>query len=267
VVAAEDFWGSIAAQLGGKEVAVRSVVTNPAADPHDYEPTAADARTLAGAQVVIVNGLGYDEWAGKLLAASPDSGRIELNVGDLLGFGDGDNPHQWYSPPAVHRVIARITAAYERADPAHVSYFEARRRHLETKGLARYDALLREIRARFGGTPVGASESIAEPLASALGLDLLTPRGFMAAVAEGTEPTPVEKAAVDRQVADQQIRVWIYNSQNATPDVQRLNEAAESVAVPVATLTETTTPEGASFQRWMVRQLEALHSALARGTR
>jgi zinc/manganese transport system substrate-binding protein len=264
VVAAEDFWGSIAAQLGGDRVAVRSIVTNPAADPHDYEPSAADARAFAEAQVSIVNGIGYDEWASKLLAANPEASRVELDVGEVLGLEDGDNPHQWYSPASVRRVIAAIGAAYRRADPGHAAYFEARRRHFESAGLARYDQLIAAIRGRYAGTPVGASESIFEPLAPALGLRLITPRGFMDAVAEGTEPTPADKATADRQIARGEIGLWVYNSQNATPDVRRLGDAARAAGVPVATVTETTTPEGASFQAWMVRQLEGLRAALAK---
>jgi zinc/manganese transport system substrate-binding protein len=264
VVAAEDFWGSIAAQLGGDRVQVTSIVTNPAADPHDYEPSSEDARTMAGSQMAIVNGIGYDEWASRLLAANPESSRVELNVGDVLGLADGDNPHQWYSPASVRRVIDRIAADYERADPSDRRYFERRRAAFETTGLAEYDGLIAQIRARYAGTPVGASESIFEPLAPALGLDLVTPKGFMDAVAEGTEPTPADKATSDEQITGGKLKAWVYNSQNATPDVQRLNDAARAAAVPVATVTETLTPEGASFQGWMSRQLRGLRAALAR---
>src|SRR6266404_1562047 len=108
VVAAENFWGSIAAQLGGDRVDVTSVIANPATDPHDYEPTAADARALAGANLGIVNGIGYDPWAPKLLDANPVDGRIILTVGELVGIKPGGNPHRWYSPADVHRVIAAI---------------------------------------------------------------------------------------------------------------------------------------------------------------
>src|SRR6266568_298509 len=108
VVAAENFWGSIAAQLGGTRVHVTSVITNPATDPHDYEPTAADARTIAGAQMVIVNGIGYDPWAGKLIAANPVHGRAVLTVGNLVGIKPGGNPHRWYSPTDVQKVIDAI---------------------------------------------------------------------------------------------------------------------------------------------------------------
>ena len=265
VVAAEDFWGSIAEQLGGEEVTVTSIITNPAADPHDYEPTSADAKTVAGAQISIVNGIGYDEWASKLLAASPDSSRTELSVGEVLGLKNGDNPHQWYSPASVHAMIDAIVADYEGALPDKASYFRQQKEKFESEGLAEYDQLIAQIKSRYAGTPVGASESIFEPLAPALGLRLITPRGFMDAISEGTEATPAEKATADEQLADNQVKLWVYNSQNATPDVKRLNEAAEAAGIPIATVTETMTPAGASFEQWLSRELRGIAAALAQG--
>jgi zinc/manganese transport system substrate-binding protein len=267
VVAAENFWGSLAAQLGGDRVHVTSIITSPDADPHDYEPRAADARTMAGAQMTILTGIGYDTWASKLIAANPVDGRPVLNVGDLVGLKPGDNPHQWYSPATVQRVIDQTVADYKRLDPGHAAYFDSRRASLERRGLGRYHALITQIRARYGGTAVGASESVFAPLAQALGLRLLTPPGFLSAVSEGTDPTAADKQTADRQIAGKEIKVWVYNSQNTTPDVKRLNDAARTAGVPVATVTETLTPAGASFQDWQVRELEALQRALAAGTR
>jgi zinc/manganese transport system substrate-binding protein len=264
VVAAENFWGSIAQQLGGNRVAVTSVITNPASDPHDYEPTSADARTMAGARLAIVNGIGYDAWASKLLAANPTQGRLTLDVGDLLGLKAGDNPHQWYSPSAVRRVVRAISADYRTLDPKHTTYFERRRAAFESKALAGYHRLIAQIRRRYGGTPVGASESIFAPLAPELRLKLLTPTGFLDAISEGAEPTPAEKAAADRQIASRQIAVWVYNRQNATPDVRRLNDEARAAGIPIATITETLAPAGASFESWQARELEALRGALAK---
>ncbi len=106
VVAAENFWGSIARQLGGAHAQVQSLIVNPAQDPHSYEPTTSDARTMATAQLAIVNGVGYDPWAPKLLAANPVNGRVTLTVGQLLHLAEGDNPHRWYDPADVTRVAA-----------------------------------------------------------------------------------------------------------------------------------------------------------------
>jgi zinc/manganese transport system substrate-binding protein len=262
VVAAENFWGSIATQLAGDRAVVTSIIVNPDTDPHSYEPTAQDARTLAGAQLAIVNGIGYDNWAPRLLQASPLGSRIVLNVGELLGLHDGDNPHQWYSPSSVRQVIARIVADYNRLDPRDAGYFTQRRHSFERVGLARYDALRREIRARYAGVPVGYSESIFKPLGEDLGLKLLTPYGFAKAVAEGSDVTAQDKQAVDTQARDRRIKVWVFNSQNVTPDVQRVNDLARERAIPVATVTETLSPASDSFQQWQVAQLQGLARAL-----
>jgi zinc/manganese transport system substrate-binding protein len=264
VVAAENFWGSIASQLGGNRVQVTSVITNPATDPHDYEPSSADARTFAGAQMVVVNGVGYDPWASQLIAANPVGGRIILTVGDVVGVAPGGNPHRWYSPANVKQAIAAITADYTKLDPKDAAYFRRQERTFETKGLAQYAEYVSTIRRRFGGTAVGASESIFAPLAQALGLRLLTPPRFLNAISEGAEPSAADISAIEHQIATRAIKVWVFNSQNSTPDVARLTAAARKRGIPVVSITETLAPASATFQAWQVRQLRALVLALAR---
>jgi zinc/manganese transport system substrate-binding protein len=246
---------------------VSSIIVNPDTDPHSYEPTAADARTLAGARLAIVNGIGYDNWAPKLLAASPAEGRrVVLKVGDVLGLKDGENPHQWYSPASVKRVVGEIVADYDRLDPANAGYYVAREKTFETEGLARYDELRAQIRAKYAGTPVGYSESIFRPLGEDLGLKLLTPYNFAKAIAEGGEVTAEDKRTVDEQAEARKVKVWVFNSQNVTPDVQRVNEIARAHGVPIATVTETLAPAGDTFEQWQVAQLEGLKRALGVGT-
>ena len=266
VVAAENFWGSIASQLGGDRVRVTSVIASPATDPHDYEPTAGDARTMAGAQLAIVNGIGYDPWAGKLLSASPSKSRIVLTIGDLVGIKTGGNPHRWYSPPNVQQVISALVADYEKLDPAHAGYFERQKAAFESKGLRAYKAEIALIRRKYAGVPVGASESIFTPLAEALGLRLLTPASFLKAISEGSEPTAADKTAIERQLTGRKLKVWVFNSQNATPDVQRFTDQARKSGIAVTTITETLVPATARFQDWQVAQLKALAAALARAT-
>jgi zinc/manganese transport system substrate-binding protein len=264
VVAAENFWGSIASQLAGSKAAVTSIIVNPDTDPHSYDPSPANARTLAAARFAIVNGIGYDDWAPKLLAADPLAGRITLNVGGLLGLRAGDNPHQWYSPASVMAVVAAITADLTRLEPKEGGYFRARERAFETSGLARYHALIAEIRARYAGVAVGYSESIFQPLGKALRLRLLTPYSFTKAIAEGTDVTASDKQIVDRQAQQHLIKVWVFNSQNVTPDVERVNQLARAAGIPIATVTETLSPASDSFQQWQVSELEELLRALER---
>jgi len=266
VVAAENVWGSIAAQLSGAKANVESIIVDPAADPHSYEPSAADARTLATAGLVIVNGVGYDPWAPKLLSANPSAGRQVLTVGDLFGLKERDNPHRWYSPADVDAVASAITAALSRLDPHDAAYFARRHAAFETQDLAQYHALIAAIRARYAGVPVGASESIFALLSPALGLRLITPPSFMKAISEGTDVSAADAVSTQQQIERHQIKVWVYNAQNATPQIQRLNALATAHGIPIATVTETLTPVGATFEQWQVAQLRALAQALHEAT-
>lgn len=264
VVAAENFWGSIASRLGGEKVTVTNIINNPDADPHDYEPTAQDGRAIASARLMIINGVGYDPWATQLVQSNPSNHRTVITVGNVVGAKPGDNPHRWYNPGDVQSVIDAITAAYKKLDRTDAGYFDAQRKTYDTTTLRPYHRAIAAIKAKFAGTPVGASESIFAMLAPALGLDLVTPPAFLKAISEGTEPTAADKTTIDKQIRTRQIKVYIYNSQNATPDIQSQVSAARAAGIPVTTITETLTPAGASFQSWQVKQLTALQSALAR---
>ena len=266
VVAAENFWGSIAKQVGGDRVTVKSIITNPNTDPHAYEATPQDGRTVATAQFVIEDGIGYDAWMDQLLGANPTSGRTVLNVGRLVGIPVGGNPHRWYDPTNVHQVIAQISADYIRIDPKDAAYFRQQKQRFEAQGLAQYSSLISEIRAKYAGTPIGASESIVSPLAQALGLKMLTPESFLDAISEGSEPTAGDKATIDAQIQNKQIKIYVFNSQNSTPDVTEQVNAARAQGIPVTTVTETLAPASDSFQQWQVKELQGIQSALARAT-
>ncbi|MFJ8314171.1 metal ABC transporter solute-binding protein, Zn/Mn family, partial [Streptomyces sp. NPDC094147] len=150
--------------------------------------------------------------------------------------------------------------------PADAAYFDGRRKTFEAQTLAPYDKLVADIKAKYAGTPIGASESIVTPLADGLGLKMLTPESFLDAISEGTDPTAKDKSAIDAQIKNKQIKVYVYNSQNSTPDVAAQVKAVKAAGIPVATVTETLTPAGASFQDWQVRQLQDIEKALALAT-
>jgi zinc/manganese transport system substrate-binding protein len=263
VVAAENFWGSIASQLGGRHAHVVSIITSPDTDPHSYEPTAADARTIAGAQLVIANGIGYDSWAPRLLAA--DQGHpLTLTVGTLLGVPAGGNPHRWYNPADVQAVIRQLVADYSKLDPADSAYFARQRTRFNTVALKQYNALMKAIRAKDAGTPVGASESIFAMLAPALGLKLITPYSFLRAISQGTEVSAADKQLIDDQIRDHLIKLYVYNRQNVTPDVQAQLSEVKAEHIPYATITETLVPAGATYQAWQASELAGIKAALAR---
>jgi zinc/manganese transport system substrate-binding protein len=262
VVAAENFWGSIVSQVGGSHVHVTSIIASPDADPHDYEPTPEDARTMARAKYVVINGAGYDPWASKLVEANPEAGRTVLTVAGLVGKKEGDNPHLWYSPDFVDQVVDRVTADLQKVDTANAADYEQQGAQFETQGLKGYHDAIATIQQRYSGVAVGASESIFEYMARTLGLDLVTPPGYLKAVSAGADVSPADKAAVQRQIAGKQIRVFVLNGQNSTPDVLQTVSQAKAKGIPVAEITETPTPAGATFQDWQTRQLQDLMRAL-----
>jgi zinc/manganese transport system substrate-binding protein len=261
VVAAENFWGDIATQLGGGRANVQSVVTDPNADPHEYESNANDARAIANANLVILNGAGYDSWADKLLAASPNPSRRVLVVADVLGKRQGDNPHFWYEPDYVVRVADGITAAYRSLDASASGYFEAQRSAFTT-ALDPYMQRLADVRQKFAGAPVGATESIFTYLAGYLGLRLISPPEFMQAVSEGNDPPAESVVAFQDQIAQRAIRVLVYNIQTSTAVTSNLKLQAARQSIPAVGFSETLQPPTVSFQEWQTSQLLALENAL-----
>jgi zinc/manganese transport system substrate-binding protein len=262
VVAAENFWGSIADQIGGTHAHDLSIITKPDTDPHSYEPTARDARTLAEAQLVIENGVGYDPWVPKLLAADQSHPTV-LDVGKLLGVPDGGNPHRWYNPADVQTVIHQITTDLETIQPGSSAYFAAQEASFKTVALRPYLSAIAAIKNRYAGTPVGASESIFAMLAPTLGLRLITPYSFLKAISEGTDVSAGDKQAIDEQIKQHAIKIYVYNSQNVTPDVQAQLAEVRAEHIPYATITETLAPAGVTFQSWQSRQLLDIEAALA----
>ena len=261
VVAAENFWGSLATELGGSKVSVQSVVTDPNADPHEYESSSADARAFADARLVILNGAGYDTWGQKLLDANPSAGRQVLNIADLLGKKNGDNPHFWYSPAYVNQVADKITADYRSIDAADASYFEQQRQDLTTAFRPMTDELA-TIKQRYAGTDIGSTESIFVYMASALGLNLTTPAEFMNAVAEGNDPPASAVVEFQNQISAGQIRVLVYNLQTSTAVTTNIKTAAAAHHIPSVGVSETIQPANLNFQDWQLKQLLALEAAL-----
>ena len=263
VIAGENFWGSIAAQLGGSRVSVTSIVTNPHTDPHEYESSATDARAFATSDYVILNGAGYDDWGQKLLSANPGSSRRVFTVADLLQKKAGDNPHFWYNPDWVDKVADRITADYQALDPTDSAYFAQQRQGFRN-ALQPYRDAIANIRSAYTGVAVGSTESIFVYMAQALGLNLISPPEFMQAISEGSDPPAQTVAEFQNQVSHRLIKVLVYNAQTSTPITENLKQLAAQNGIPVVGISETVEPATASFQDWQTRQLTSLQAALSR---
>ena len=263
VIAGENFWGSIAAQLGGSHVSVTNIVTNPNTDPHEYESSATDARAFATADYVVLNGAGYDDWGQKLLSGNPSSNRKVFTVADLLNKKAGDNPHFWYNPDWVDKVADRITADYQALDSADSAYFRQQREAFRG-ALKPYHDAIAHIRSTSSGVPVGSTESIFVYMAQALGVNLISPPEFMQAISEGSDPPAQTVAEFQNQIAHRLIKVLVYNTQTSTPITENLKQLAAKNNIPVVGISETVEPASASFQDWQTKQLNSLLAALSR---
>jgi zinc/manganese transport system substrate-binding protein len=264
VVAAENFWGSLASQLGGAHVNVTSIVSDPNADPHEYESDPANARAITNAQFVIVNGAGYDTWAFDILSAENTPNQRILNVQELVNQSVTANPHFWYSPYYVNDTVMAMYKDLVAIDPADAPYFHQQYSVLNASLWQSYMSQEVRIKQEFGGVPVASTESIFVYMANATGLDLVSPPAFMEAVAEGNDPPAQSVAQFEALLSggNSSVRVLVYNEQTVTPLTQNIKALAVQNQIPIIGVTETIQPPNATFQAWMQGELYALTNAL-----
>ncbi len=260
VVAAENFYGDVARQVGGDGVEIASILSNPDQDPHLFETTPTIVRQIAAARIVIFNGADYDAWMDKLLKIAPRAGRTVLAVAELVDKKAGDNPHFWYDPATMPTVARALADAFSKADPAHRADYAARLKTV-LASLDRVNGKIEEIRANYAGVAITATEPVFGYMASALGLKVRNER-FQMAVMNDTEPSARDIAAFEQDLKEHRVKVLLYNKQTGTKLTQRMLEIARRARVPVVGVTETE-PMGTTYQDWMLMQLADLQKALA----
>jgi len=261
VVAAENFWGDIARQIGGDTVQVTSIISDPNTDPHQYESSARDGAAIAGASLVIQNGAGYDEFINKLLAATPKSHREVLDVATVVGAGHDANPHLWYSPDYVLKAAQAIQEQLATEDPAHAAAY---RSNLATfrQGEQQVVDVIDEIKSKYDEQAIAYTERVPGYLVEAAGLRLGTPASFSKAIEDDSDPSPADVAAFDAALKDHKVKALLYNAQVTSPTTQRLKDLARSNGVPIVGVTETMPPGAQNFQTWQADQARALLEAL-----
>jgi zinc/manganese transport system substrate-binding protein len=275
VVAAENFWGSLLSQLGGNLTTVLSIVSDPNADPHEYEANASDAATIAEANLIVVNGVGYDDWALQLINASNTPGQEILNVGTLNGVGVGGgivtgNPHQWYNPLYVNHTLLAMYGDLVALEPSEATTFQQNFADLNSStggasqgvSIDELYARANQIREEFKGTVVAATESIFVYLANYTGLDLISPQPFMEAIAEGNDPSTQSVSQFECQLESGNVRVLVYNIQTVTPITTTIKAIAAEHNVSVTFVSETIQPPDTTFQDWMYGEYDQLENAL-----
>jgi zinc/manganese transport system substrate-binding protein len=259
VVAAENFYGDVARQIGGSRVAVLSIMSNPNQDPHLFETTAGVVRKVADARIVIFNGANYDPWMQKLISAAPRPGRTVITVTGLVGKKTGDNPHVWYDPPTILAVARALAAALGKIDPEHKPEYEMRLQAFLTS-LSPLEQKILKMRAKYAGTPITATEPVFGYMANAIGLTVRNER-FQMAVMNDTEPAARDLAAFENDLKKRNVQVLVYNKQVTSNLASRLVDVARGANVPVIGITETE-PADTCFVDWMLGELDELESAL-----
>lgn len=262
VLGAENFYADLLVQIGGSRVAATSLLNDPTADPHAFEASPQAAKAVADAQLVIINGLGYDEFMNKLLDASPRAGRVVIDVQQVTGAKDDANAHLWYDPRTMPLLADAAAAALAALEPGSAAYFADRRASYQSS-LQRVTDKIAALKAKYQGAPVAFTEPVAEYLAAAIGLTVLTPPGFMEAIEKGVDPAPADVAAERALLTGRKVKALLYNSQVTSPLTTGIRELAAQHGVPVVGVAETIPPTGGTFVQWQLAQLDDLERALA----
>ncbi len=263
VVAAENVYGDIAAQIGGDAVSVVSVLNNPAQDPHEFEASASVARAVADADLVIYNGANYDPWMAKLLAASKNDKRKVIVVSDLNHLPVGDNPHLWYEWGIILATADAIKIDLVNADASDADGYKLRTKtlHDAVTPVAEKAAAMQR---KYDGTAITATEPVFGLMARHIGLEIRNV-AFARAVMNGTEPSARDVAAFEDDLKNHRVKALLYNTQSGGELSQRMKAIAEAEKIPVVGVSETE-PPGVHYQAWMMAQLNALDVALSGAT-
>jgi zinc/manganese transport system substrate-binding protein len=262
VLAAENFYGDVAKQIGGNLVEVNSVLSNPDQDPHLFEASPSVARQVADAQIVIYSGLGYDSWMEQLLSASPSPTRGIIIAADPAKFKDGDNPHIWYDVDVMRRVAGMVTEKLVALDGANAASYQKNRDEF-SKSLDDISASTAEIAQKHKGEAVAATEPVFGYVLAAMGLEVKE-ASFQQAVMNDAEPSISDVSTFEADLKGHNVSLLIYNSQATDPLADRMKDLANAGKVPVVGVTETM-PDGKSYQRWVLDEIAAVKTALGNG--
>jgi zinc/manganese transport system substrate-binding protein len=262
-VAGENFYGDLVSRVGGDLVSVTSILTDPNVDPHTYETSTQNAQQVADATLVVQNGLGYDTFLDHLIGASLRSDRKVIDAQQLLGLGDGVNPHIWYDPATMQKVARAVADALQAIRPESAAAVEANlKSYLDS--FAPLTAKIAEVKARYPSAAVAYTEPVPAYLLAALGFQVRTPDGFARAIENGTDPAPADVAAAQDLLTGHEVKVLLYNSQATSPVTEAIKSLAGQSSVPVVGVSETM-PAGVSFVDWQLAQLNAIETALREG--
>ena len=264
-VGAENEYGNVLSQIGGRYVDVSAILDNPNTDPHTFEASPQVAQEISSAQLIVQNGVGYDSWINKIESASPNPGRKVITVQHVLGLpASTPNPHLWYDPATMPAVAKAMAADLSALQPAHKAYFQARLRAFD-RSLTPWLAAIAQFKARYPGTTAATTEPVADYLLAAMGITNLTPFRFQADIMNGVDPAPQDIALVNGLLAQHKVKLFAYNQQVTNSLTTSIRDNALKAGVPVVGVYETM-PTGYDYQRWMLAEVNAIGKAVASKT-
>lgn len=259
IVAAENFYGQIAEQIGGKQVQVTSILKNPQQDPHLFSSTPSTAKAIAEANIIIYNGLDYDPWINNLIKNNQANVQYQINVGDLLQKKTGENPHIWYDPHTMLVLAKALHDKLQKLSPSNQGEFDQNLANFE-KNYQQLFQQMNAFRKQFANIPVIATEPVFNDMAKALGLEMFG-QGFQLSIMNDTEPSVSDTKKFEDLLTQHQVKVLIYNNQTADPITERMKNIAQQAGIPIVGVTETE-PENQNYFTWMSQAINDLSQAL-----
>ncbi|UDM32063.1 metal ABC transporter solute-binding protein, Zn/Mn family [Lentilactobacillus laojiaonis] len=253
VVASMDFYGSVAKEILGNHGTVSSLVDTTETDPHDFEPTTADAKKIDRANVIISNGLGYDTWMNRL---STDSSAKNIKVGEtVMHKQSGDNEHIWYQPATMKNLANYLANQFSRLDPKHRSEYQnnAKRYIASFKQL---DQTIAQAKRGVTNSRVDVTEPVFNYALENLGYQVNNP-GFENAISKEVDPTPDDIKKMQTDFQHHKIAMLVDNTQSGGKIIDNLVEEARQNHIPILKITESM-PKNETYLTWMQNQYDAL---------
>jgi zinc/manganese transport system substrate-binding protein len=264
-VGAENEYANVLSQIGGRYVHVSAILANPDTDPHSFEASPQVAREVSEAQLIVQNGVGYDDWMNKIESASPNSARKVITVQKVLGLpGSTANPHLWYDPKTMPAAARAMAADMSAIQPAHKAYFQARLKAF-LHALTPWTNAIAQFKARYPGTTAATTEPVADFLLTAMGIRNLTPFTFQAAIMNGNDPSPQDISLQKSFFTQHKARLFAYNQQAVSSLTMTFQHDARQAGVPIVGVYETM-PPGYNYQGWMLAEVHAITKAVTTRT-
>lgn len=264
-IGVENEYADVIAQIGGPYVSASAIMSDPNTDPHSFEVSPRIGGRIAAADLIVENGLGYDDWADKMVRAAPKPGRILIRVQTLRNLPDDTpNPHLWYDPATMPAVAHAVAQALGKLDPAHAAYFEEQAQHFDAS-LEPWRQALAAFAKEYPDAPVAVTEPVGDYMLKAAGAHIMTPFALEAAIMNDTDPAPQDVAAQNALFDKKAVKALVYNQQVTDPLTTTFLERARKQGIPIVAVYETMPSPGYHYQDWMLAEVAALRKAVATG--